>query len=478
MGEGKTKWDFALVLRQKYQEEVFRKALEQKGITVETCVKLTDVDVDPSVKSPGFKVIATLDHLDTGAKEHVQCRYLIGADGGQSSVRKILDIPFDGSTSEDKWVRIDGQVRTNVPKPRGYVSLESPTHGNVLWAALDRGGTRIGFALTAERQNAYAEFDQAAAIKEAQAAVKPFELEFESVDWLTIYIVGQRVARRFSHEDCIFLVGDACHTHSSGAAQGLNTGIHDAVNLAWKLSLVLKSSADPSLLATYELERRPNVEKLIYYDKKIARLMTMQLPEDWTGDPDADPNEILGRVFNKAAGFSSGLGISYSVENSANPLNCYAKSSLILDQVQPGERVPDVVLQKPATFEETRLYAHTPNRGHFYAVLLTGHAHGKINEIRQRLDEVHRSLPSTLEWLTVVLGHFPSAHEIIGGPPIGKYLCDRDGSGHAQFAGVAVKDGLIALLRPDGWVACLLPLDPQSIGDMTSYVENCKIHMS
>ncbi|KAI9657920.1 MAG: hypothetical protein M1821_002577 [Bathelium mastoideum] len=478
MGEGKTKWDFALVLRQKYQEEIFRKALEQKGVEVETSVKLIDVAIDPGVKTPNFKVTATLKHLETGITEHVQSRFLIGADGGRSSVRKLLEIPFDGSMTEDNWVRIDGLVKTTLPKPRAYVSLESPTHGNVLWAALDRGATRIGFAFTSDRQKEYPEFNEEAAVKEAQAAVKPFELEFERVDWHTIYAVGQRVARQFSYEDCVFLVGDACHTHSSGAAQGLNTGIHDAVNLAWKLSLVLGHVANPSLLSTYELERRPNVEKLINYDKDIARLMTMQLPIGWKGDPNADPNEVLGGVLAEAASFSSGLGISYSAKDANNTLNCYRSNASALDKVQPGQRLPDIILQKPGTFENTRLHAETPNRGLFYVLLLTGSAYGAVNEIRQHLDATDFSMPVEVEWLTVLLGKWPSPYEILGGPPIGKYFCDVDGSGHAQFSSFAEKQGLIAVLRPDGWLGCLLPLEPLSINAIKSYFENCTVGVS
>ncbi|KAL9097918.1 MAG: hypothetical protein Q9165_000244 [Trypethelium subeluteriae] len=475
MGEGKTKWDCALVLRQKYQEDVFRTALRDKGVEVEAGVKLVDVVVDERVESPGWKVLATLEHLDAGVKEQVRCRFLVGADGGRSSVRRLLDIPFDGSMTEDRWVRIDGPIKTNVPKPRAYVSLESPTHGNVLWAALDHGATRIGFAFTPERQKAYAEFDEAAAVQEAKAAVKPFELEFEGVDWYTIYVVGQRIARRFSVADCVFLAGDACHTHSSGAAQGLNTGVHDAVNLAWKISLVLKGVADPSLLATYELERRPNVEKLISYDKDIARLMTMQLPDGWRGNPQADPNEVLGAVLAESASFSSGLGISYSLEDTQNPLNCYGPESLVSDKVQPGQRVPDIILQKPGTFEGTRLHQETPNRGSFHILVLTGSAYEQVDKIRQKLSQTRPVRSREIEWLTVVLGEWPGAYEILGGPAIGKFFCDRDGSGHASFASYAASKGLIVILRPDGWIGSILPLQPASVTMIKSYFETCKI---
>jgi phenol 2-monooxygenase len=97
----------------------------------------------------------------------------------------------------------------------------------------------------------------------------------------------------------------------------MNTGIHDSIDFGWKLSLVLRGIAHKSLLTTCESERLPNVQKLINYDKDISRLMTMQLPIGWKGDPNADPNEVLGYVMEKASTFTSGLSIDFS----ANMLN-------------------------------------------------------------------------------------------------------------------------------------------------------------
>jgi phenol 2-monooxygenase len=219
-----SKWDFALVLRQKYQEEIFRKALKKHRVELDTPYALTDIEVLDNAAPDGYRILAMIEHGVTKVKSIVKCKYLVGADGGKSFVRRAMNIPFDGSSSEDKWVRVDGVIETDLPKPRTYCAIESPTHGNVLWAALDHGATRIGFAFTAERQKAYEVFDEKAAVKEAIASVKPFSLKFKTVDWWTIYVVGQRIARSFFVNDCIFLAGDACHTHSSGAAQGMNTG--------------------------------------------------------------------------------------------------------------------------------------------------------------------------------------------------------------------------------------------------------------
>ena len=464
-----TKWDFALVLRQKYQEEVFRKALAREGVQLDAPYTLVGIEIIEGVEVGGHRVLATIEHGETKAKSLVKCRYLVGTDGGRSFVRRSMNIPFDGSSSEDKWVRVDGVIETDLPKPRTYCAIESPTHGNVLWAALDRGATRIGFAFTAERQKAYEVFDEEAAVKEAIASVKPFSLKFKQVDWWTIYVVGQRIARSFFVNDCIFLAGDACHTHSSGAAQGMNTGMHDAVNLGWKLSLVLQGLANPDLLRSYEAERLPNVQRLINYDKDISRLMTMQLPEGWTGDPNADPNEILGVVMAEAATFSSGLGIYYEADSYLNLVQSSGVAS-----VQPGQRAPDVTLQKPATFEATRLQVKTPNTATFYIALFAG----EVSRTKLALSAFTVSTLS-LAWLhdshvpisclSIFAGPGgPSAYETLDGMLFGRVFYDENCSAHLRY-GVATEKGAVVVLRPDGWVGTVLELDGGAASKLEKY---------
>ncbi|KAF2183832.1 3-propionate hydroxylase [Zopfia rhizophila CBS 207.26] len=468
-----TKWDFALVLRQKYQEEIFRKALKQHSIDLHAPCALVAVETLDNVGPNGYKVVATIEDRTTGARSIIKCKYLIGADGGRSFVRRAMGIPFEGSSSEDKWVRIDGVIETNLPKPRTYCAIESPTHGNVLWAALDHGATRIGFAFTAERQKAYPEFNEEAAIKEAIASVKPFSLSFQKVDWWTLYVVGQRVARSFFVKDCVFLAGDACHTHSSGAAQGMNTGIHDAINLGWKLSLVLQGLAKPDLLYTYESERLPNVHKLINYDKDISRLMTMQLPASWQGDPNADPNadpnEVLGTVMAEAATFSSGLGIFYEPDSILSLTQSSGVSSVL-----PGQRAPDISLKKPATFEPTFLQTETPNVARFYIVLFAG----DVSHIKPSLAAFSTSV-SRHRWLfepdtpissisILSGGGGPSAYETLDGMPFGKVFYDEDKSGHERY-GVDVCKGAIFVLRPDGWVGTVLELGSDAVNSLENY---------
>jgi phenol 2-monooxygenase len=467
-----TQWDFALVLRQKYQEEIFRRRLRELGVSLEAPFELVQIEVAETTPEDGYRITATVKNGVNGETSVIKCKYLVGADGGRSFVRQALEVPFEGSTTEDKWVRIDGVIETDMPKTRVYGAIESPTHGNVLWAALDHGGTRIGFAFTAERQKAYPEFNEAAAVAEAIASVKPFTLSFKQVDWFTVYSVGQRVAQSFFVRDCIFLAGDACHTHSSGAAQGMNTGMHDSVNLGWKLSMVLRNMAPTSLLHTYEGERLPNVQKLINYDKDISRLMTMQLPIGWKGDPNADPNEVLGVVMEEASTFTSGLSIAFDF-NTINTRGSFISKSDPAPVIA-GQRGPDVQLQKPGTNEATRLHKETPNIARFHVIVFAGdpnYTKSNLKSLSAAVDgwKLCQNAELPISWLTIPAKSGPSAYELLGNiMPFGKVFYDPQHTAHVRY-GVDIEKGGIFVLRPDGWVGTATILNENAVGELEKY---------
>lgn len=212
-----TYFPYNLNIRQKYSENVFREALEKFDGSLFSNVKLKGITIDD--KAGDYKVTADLEEA-SGNVYQVRCKYIIGADGGHSTVRALANIPFIGDHVEEKkvlhWIRMDALVKTNMPKERiGLLAVESPRHGNVLWIAEDHGRTRIGFAIPPEVFEKYGEHISEEAVKEeAIQALKPFELEFVTVDWWTLYSIGQRVAQSF-RKDRFLLAGDAGHTHSS-----------------------------------------------------------------------------------------------------------------------------------------------------------------------------------------------------------------------------------------------------------------------
>jgi phenol 2-monooxygenase len=116
-------------------------------------------------------------------------KFIVGADGGHSLVRRIAEIPTQGDHTNYKWVRIDGVFKTDMPDSDvGFASIESNTHGNVLWVQLDHGVKRIGFAMTPEMLAKYGDkLTQEQAVAEAVKSMEPFKLEVEKVEWWTLY---------------------------------------------------------------------------------------------------------------------------------------------------------------------------------------------------------------------------------------------------------------------------------------------------
>ncbi|KAL4964208.1 FAD binding domain-containing protein [Aspergillus stella-maris] len=451
-----TAYDCTLVLRQMYTEAILREKLESVGAVYYQGMECVDLEHDINAPSDGHPINSTFKNTTTQETFQLKSKYLIGADGGRSFVRRHAKIPFCGDTSEDKWIRIDGIVETDMPITRAYGAIESKTHGNVLWAPLDHGATRIGYAYSNEIAAKYPDgVTEEVAVQEAIESMKPFKVNFKEVHWWTLYTIGQRIAKTFSTDgDRIFLCGDAAHTHSSGAAQGLNTGIHDAVNLAWKLALRVRGLARPEVLSTYTVERTSAVQKLIDYDKDIAMLMSCKWPIWYTGDKNADHHSVLGEIFEKAASFNTGLGISYA----ANVLNqSFETTDSPCCSLVPGSRPPDVELSMPGTHRSVRLQSITPNRAIFWVLLFAGSHDASINcsprQLKKYLEDTAPGLTShkAVRWLTIISGSGCSPYEALGTSPIWDAYFDPKNAAHDKF-GVDMSRGAAVVLRPDGLV--------------------------
>jgi phenol 2-monooxygenase len=254
----------------------------------------------------------------------------------------------------------------------------------------------------------------------------------------------------------------------------MNTGMHDSINLGWKLSMVLKGLAPPSLLHTYESERLPNVQKLINYDKDISRLMSLQLPIGWKGDPNADPNEILGLVMEEASTFTSGLSIAFDI-NSLNIKGSFISSSDPAP-VTPGQRGPDVQLQKPGTNEVTRLHQVTPNIARFHVVVFAGESKNTANSLKalsKALDgsKLFSNVLLPVSWVTISAITGPSAFEVLGVMPFGRVFYDSKHTAHVRY-GVDTKKGGIFVLRPDGWIAIATELEADAVEELEGYFKS------
>ncbi|PYH31968.1 FAD binding domain protein [Aspergillus neoniger CBS 115656] len=290
---------YILLAHQGMLEDVLIKDIEERGGNVQRNSPF--VSVSKTQDGSGLLEVIYNDNT-TNTKKIIRTKYLVGCDGARSKVRDFIPgAQLEGEMSNASWGVLDGVIDTDFPDLWSKVAVRSHTAGSILWIPRERGMTRLYVELSStdgervDRAKATPEYVMA----RAREAMQPFRLEWKEIEWFGNYVVGQRVARRFSDpENQIFIAGDAGHVHSALAAQGANTSMHDSVNLAWKLNLVARNLAPASLLNTYSDERRKIANDLIAFD--AGHVAAFEKGE-----------AALARNFEENIRFISGVGAEY-----------------------------------------------------------------------------------------------------------------------------------------------------------------------
>jgi 2-polyprenyl-6-methoxyphenol hydroxylase-like FAD-dependent oxidoreductase len=231
-----------MMLRQSQTERLLGARLAEQGVDIEWGTSLAAFT--PS--DDGVEVT-----LSTG--EQLRVPYLLGCDGAHSIVRKQLEIPFEGSTYENDFLQVDCKVRWDYPNDAGQGFFTDT--GAIV--CLPLGGGMFRFILIRRERPEHAPDEPQ--LDEFQAAVSahvPGHVELYDPEWLIRFRLHERLAAQY-RVGRMFLVGDAAHIHTPAGGQGMNTGIQDAFNLAWKLGLVLAGHAGERLLDSYHAERHP-----------------------------------------------------------------------------------------------------------------------------------------------------------------------------------------------------------------------------
>jgi 2-polyprenyl-6-methoxyphenol hydroxylase-like FAD-dependent oxidoreductase len=237
-------------LSQHDTERILTELLSRKGVEIERGRALVDLTQDDEAVTVSLRG-------EDGSIETVRCRWVAGCDGAHSAVRKAAGIPFAGSTYRDEFIMADAELDWELPHG-GLYGFPSPAG---IFAAFSMPGEnryRIFGNFPPGPEGPIAEYSEPSH-EEFQAMVDervPFPAKVVKEHWVTRYRVHSRSVPRY-RDGRIFLVGDAAHVHSPAGAQGMNTGIQDAYNLAWKLASVERGIADESLLDTYQAERHP-----------------------------------------------------------------------------------------------------------------------------------------------------------------------------------------------------------------------------
>lgn len=250
-----------------------------------------------------------------GEERTVRAKYVAGCDGARSGVREAIGRKHLGGISAHAWGVMDVVVNTDFPDWRTKCAINSEA-GNILHIPREGGYlSRMYIDLGAVAEDDDHEVRKTpieAIIAKANDILHPYSLDVRDVAWFSVYEVGHRVTDHFDDREegadaspRVFLTGDACHTHSAKAGQGMNVSMQDGFNLGWKLGSVVTGQAPESLLATYSAERQPVAQQLIDFDREWSSLMARK-PEEIS-----DPQE-LATFYLGTAEFPSGFMTQYA----------------------------------------------------------------------------------------------------------------------------------------------------------------------
>jgi phenol 2-monooxygenase len=251
--------------------------------------RVLDLNVDRAVDAATRAVTVRLERVDAaneGQVETIRARYVVGCDGARSTVRKAIGRELHGDSANHAWGVMDVLAVTDFPDIRFKSLVQSATDGSLLiipreggymvriyveLAKLDVGERVANRNITAED-----------VIAKAQRILNPHTLEVKEIAWWSVYEIGQRLTDKFddvpeteidTRLPRVFIAGDACHTHSPKAGQGMNVSMQDAFNLGWKLAAVLRKQSAPSLLHSYSAERQAVAKELIDFDREWAGIL-------------------------------------------------------------------------------------------------------------------------------------------------------------------------------------------------------------
>ncbi|WP_085637761.1 MULTISPECIES: FAD-dependent oxidoreductase [unclassified Pseudomonas] len=264
IGEGLTPYAFLEIYPQDEHERLLIERLEDYGVTVERNTTLE------SFEETGDGISAHL-RLPDGEQETCQACYLAGCDGARSVVRKNLDSGFPGGTYQQIFYVAD--VQASGPALNGELHLDlDEADFLAVFPLAGEGRARLIGTVRDERAER-AETLQFSDV--SSRAIEHLKVHIDDVHWFSTYRVHHRVAE-FFRSGRAFLLGDAAHVHSPAGGQGMNTGIGDAINLAWKLAAVLSGGATPKLLDSYETERIAFARRLVSTTDKVFSFVTAE----------------------------------------------------------------------------------------------------------------------------------------------------------------------------------------------------------
>jgi phenol 2-monooxygenase len=458
-------------------------------------------EVDERRRAAAFPVTIRLERLDPpheGRVETVRARFVVGCDGARSAVRHAIDRALHGDSANQAWGVMDVLAVSNFPDIRLKAVIHSANEGNVLIIPRE-GGYLVRLYIELDKLNpneriAGRNINPDHLIAAAQRVLHPYTLEVKEIAWWSVYEIGQRlcdkfddvpeyaVEKRFPH---VFIAGDACHTHSPKAGQGMNVSMGDSFNLGWKLASVIRGRCSAQILHTYSDERQIVAKELIDFDRKFARMFSTP-PKD-SSDPHSeglDPAEFQS-YFVRQGRFTAGTATQYYRSSiTAEPTYQHLAKGLVIGMRFHSAPVIRLADAKPVHLGHT---IKADGRWRVFAFARAEDPAAPISGLRALCEFLDKSAASPCRKYTPVgadidsvidvraifqQGHREIALEAMPAflqPLKGRYglrdyekmFCpELNGRGDIfDMRGIDRNSGCVVIVRPDQYVANVLPLD-------------------
>ncbi|KAF7595503.1 hypothetical protein BBP40_005839 [Aspergillus hancockii] len=467
--------------------------------------KVVDVQIDEDGNLARPVVVTIKDK--TGYVRVVRCKFLVGADGAHSVVRKCLGIPMIGAPSDYVWGVIDFTPDTDYPDIRRHGHVHS-SRGKIMhfprernndgdWVSrfyVDMHDVEHGISNGTEASKDTVETMnqvRSSCITTEQILDRiarvfgPFRMQKKHgtrVDWASAYAVGRRVAAEFAIYDStglprVFLVGDASHTHSPKIGQGMNVSMADSCNLAWKLSHVLLglTSNPRALLDSYVSERRPVAEQLLDIDERWYQFEWAPKSAEKVDGYLENRTKLLATI----AGFTTGYGIQYA-EGFLTRSNAATNFPSEQGTPRPGYRVRNMILKRFADGFSQDLHNDLPLDGHWKVLVFTTRDHLRTDgrsakALRALYDDIIPCfLPGIVDGITITPERLRDPENIEGEVQMVDVewtafpsCVKREAEMKTYFTshdtynahGIDVDQGKVILVRPDGVISMVDELD-------------------
>lgn len=467
--------------------------------------RMIDLRIDPAASSgagaPSHPVTVRLERIDpehAGQVETVKARYVVGCDGARSVVRQCLGRALHGDSANQAWGVMDVLAVTDFPDIRMKAAIQSANDGSVLIIPRE-GGYLVRIyveldKLEEDERIASRNITLDHVIATARRILHPYTLEVKEVAWWSVYEIGQRLCDKFddvpeeevaTRSPRVFITGDACHTHSPKAGQGMNVSMQDSFNLGWKLASVLRGRCPPQFLHTYSAERQAVAKELIDFDREFAKLFS-DPPKD-AADAGSDGVDLteFQKYFVKQGRFTAGTETRYRPSIiTAEPTYQHLAKGLVIGMRFHSAPVIRLADAKPVHLGHT---VEADGRWRLFAFSGAEDPSAASSGINSLCDFLVQSQESPIRKYTPngadidsvidVRAIFQQSHRELAIEAMPSFLLPRKGrytlrdyektfcpdlkSGDDIFdmRGIDRDRGCIVVVRPDQYVAHVLPLD-------------------